>query len=68
MPKRGTFEHKMYSTMCRLYELAMKQQAELLAAQVATAEEITDVKLLQLYLNDQLAKKSVYRKRRPKAK
>ena len=68
MPKRGSFEHKMYSTMCRLYELSCQQQAELLAAQHATVEEITDIKLLQLHLNSQLQKKSVYRKRRPKTK
>jgi hypothetical protein len=34
--RRGTFEHKMYSCMCRLYELTMMQQTELLAAQKAT--------------------------------
>jgi hypothetical protein len=26
MPQRGTFEHKMHSTMCRLYKLVFVQQ------------------------------------------
>ena len=42
----------------------MMQQTELLQAQKETVEEIIDIKLLQLFLNDQLQKKSIYRKRK----